>query len=600
MQEYTVFKKFTAQDQATVPFNANKQYNFIGSASVDTNGVKYFHAQWPSESVSLYSSASSVYGGDTKNLLKYYQIDHLFYRGRGSFEHQRRNVGNSFGNFHYDNQQRSLYNKVNIVSIPAGHYGHSIKKGSFYLSASLSPQFNSNKYLGQHAILVDDSEGNLIISGTKVEDYNTDISENILNIGPIKGFRRHDLSVYSGYINVNSYQEMPYWRRGKSKPNASPHDTYSTPDFGDEFDDSYYFNLIEYKKVKFKEIELFPKTTSSVVEFDGSTSQIKLGNNEKFDFNKGDDFTITLWASVDTYDPINTELNTPQYLISKSTTKTVSIPQTSQTANPIKLNVTGAFQPTDIDAGPRYPFEVYVQNDIKYGAGSPFIYFSRADENSSNLVSSSFATGSAMQHITCRYSSSVMEIYINGLKSGTSTTDTLGAITENNANIYIGNKGGKENYLSGSLSQINIYNTFLTDTQVKNHYSSSNGSPYAGNIFYSHGIATITHPKLTYAMSGSSPERIKYQGNHLIYENEYQCTAEEHEFNSTLNISARKRKKSLDSTLANFTTGSFWRPYVTTIGLYNEEKELLVIGKLGQPIRMSDETDTTFIVRWDT
>ena len=128
MQEYTVFKKFTAQDYATVPFNANKQYNFIGSASVDTNGVKYFHAQWTSESVSLYSSASSVYGGDTKNLLKYYQIDHLFYRGRGSFEHQRRNVGNSFGNFHYDNQQRTLYNKVNIVSIPAGHYGHSIKK----------------------------------------------------------------------------------------------------------------------------------------------------------------------------------------------------------------------------------------------------------------------------------------------------------------------------------------------------------------------------------------------------------------------------------------------------------------------------------------
>ena len=28
--------------------------------------------------------------------------------------------------------------------------------------------------------------------------------------------------------------------------------------------------------------------------------------------------------------------------------------------------------------------------------------------------------------------------------------------------------------------------------------------------------------------------------------------------------------------------------------------ELLVVGKLGQPVRMSDETDTTFIIRWDT
>ena len=39
--------------------------------------------------------------------------------------------------------------------------------------------------------------------------------------------------------------------------------------------------------------------------------------------------------------------------------------------------------------------------------------------------------------------------------------------------------------------------------------------------------------------------------------------------------------------------------YVTTVGLYNEDNELLVVGKLGQPIRMSDETDTTFIVCFD-
>ena len=52
--------------------------------------------------------------------------------------------------------------------------------------------------------------------------------------------------------------------------------------------------------------------------------------------------------------------------------------------------------------------------------------------------------------------------------------------------------------------------------------------------------------------------------------------------------------------LANFTTSSYFKPYVTTIGLYNENNDLLVVGKLGQPIRMSDETDTTFIMRWDT
>jgi hypothetical protein len=52
--------------------------------------------------------------------------------------------------------------------------------------------------------------------------------------------------------------------------------------------------------------------------------------------------------------------------------------------------------------------------------------------------------------------------------------------------------------------------------------------------------------------------------------------------------------------MADFATSSLFKPYVTTIGLYNEDNELLVVGKLGQPIRMSDETDSHFIVRWDT
>ena len=52
--------------------------------------------------------------------------------------------------------------------------------------------------------------------------------------------------------------------------------------------------------------------------------------------------------------------------------------------------------------------------------------------------------------------------------------------------------------------------------------------------------------------------------------------------------------------IADFTTSSIFQPYVTTVGLYNEANELLVVGKLGQPIRTAQETDTTFILRWDT
>ena len=64
------YKKLTAQDVAVVPFNAHKQYDF-DSASCSTNRINHYNTQWTSESISLYTSTSAVYGGDVKNILKY-------------------------------------------------------------------------------------------------------------------------------------------------------------------------------------------------------------------------------------------------------------------------------------------------------------------------------------------------------------------------------------------------------------------------------------------------------------------------------------------------------------------------------------------------
>jgi hypothetical protein len=50
----------------------------------------------------------------------------------------------------------------------------------------------------------------------------------------------------------------------------------------------------------------------------------------------------------------------------------------------------------------------------------------------------------------------------------------------------------------------------------------------------------------------------------------------------------------------NEITGSDFDPYATTVGLYNDANELLVVGKLSRPYRMPPNTDITFIVRWDS
>jgi hypothetical protein len=51
--------------------------------------------------------------------------------------------------------------------------------------------------------------------------------------------------------------------------------------------------------------------------------------------------------------------------------------------------------------------------------------------------------------------------------------------------------------------------------------------------------------------------------------------------------------------LRDFATGSDFMPYATTIGLYNDNNELLMVGKFGQSIPISNEIDTTFVIRYD-
>jgi hypothetical protein len=152
-------------------------------------------------------------------------------------------------------------------------------------------------------------------------------------------------------------------------------------------------------------------------------------------------------------------------------------------------------------------------------------------------------------------------------------------------------------------------------------------SSIVGQIFYSHGIATLTTGGLEnmasnlnyYYLTGSGygvgdygqniygvaptriypylfPSTISFMSSYRIYENQYKCTIRENEFNYTQNPSSLSGSGEF---YYSFITGSYFSPYVTTMGLYNDAKELLVVGKLSQPIPISLYTDTTFIVNFD-
>ena len=172
-----------------------------------------------------------------------------------------------------------------------------------------------------------------------------------------------------------------------------------------------------------------------------------------------------------------------------------------------------------------------------------------------------------------------------------------------------------------------------------------------GNIFYNQGIIVITNNSDNVI---SSSWELNYKSTETIYEHEYLLIVNEDEFNVSQNPSAvitlnqetssfvttdlklvktitnpgvkYIRKKSILSTgdILDFrftssvdtninagfehwdlsgsvdSTGSFLTPFITTIGLYDDNCDLVAVAKLPQPIKSEPDIPVNFIIRFDT
>lgn len=141
----------------------------------------------------------------------------------------------------------------------------------------------------------------------------------------------------------------------------------------------------------------------------------------------------------------------------------------------------------------------------------------------------------------------------------------------------------------------------LTDDGEGNILS---GSTIIGNIFYPHGLITITSASTDVITNfiTSSNVTCSFLSSYTIYETQYKCTIRENEFNSTLNpssISGSTSDGEKNGIPYGFVTESYFSPYITTIGLYDEAQNLLAIGKLAQPLPSSPTTDTTILINID-
>ena len=96
------------------------------------------------------------------------------------------------------------------------------------------------------------------------------------------------------------------------------------------------------------------------------------------------------------------------------------------------------------------------------------------------------------------------------------------------------------------------------------------------------------------------PYTISFKNEHTIQETSVQCTVHEDEFNMSYNPSLLKDRINHSSSLVDFATGSEFTPYSTGLGLYDDDGNLLAIGKFGKPVPMSKKTDINFVLKFDT
>tara|TARA_B100001059_G_scaffold222132_1_gene245778 strand:- start:273 stop:1235 length:963 start_codon:yes stop_codon:yes gene_type:complete len=127
--------------------------------------------------------------------------------------------------------------------------------------------------------------------------------------------------------------------------------------------------------------------------------------------------------------------------------------------------------------------------------------------------------------------------------------------------------------------------------------SSITGSSY-GSALYGTGVyGSNDISELNEFITGSNIT-CSFQSTTTIYESQYKCTLRENEYNYTQNPSAIS--SSLNSGIVHdFLTGSYFEPYITTVGLYNNANQLVAVGKLAQPLQSSNTTDTTILVNLD-
>ena len=289
--------------------------------------------------------------------------------------------------------------------------------------------------------------------------------------------------------------------------------------------------------------------------------------------------------------------------------------------------------------------QIYVGEGIKKGSVSLIEGANTyIDDNNGNLIGSE---GDVINFSVFNNNNSTDSIFTDILN--TSYTVTVTNINFNTNSVTLRYLG--EDY-SANLVSFNVEDNGEMIVDNLEFLDSAAGSDKIGNIFYNQGLVVLTKQPET-RLTGSWD--ISFKSTKTIYEHEYLLIVNPDEFNFSQNPSAVKDvgfeytnitgsdgrlykvntksglrfvKKIVQTDSGDIldyrytssrpgysdwkggfddweisgsvdTTGSFLTPYITTIGLYDDDMDLVAVAKLPQPIKSEPDFPVNFIVRFD-
>ncbi len=624
------FKTFNPEDASQTPFVAHKQWTIsdgqLDSAIIANTGSKatgssYYLATYSTSSTRGFQSGSSAEPSHNNkyDFIMHSSIDQMFYRfSQKGLE----NESNAKPCQWYDGnrQNRDLHRYAHVVSIPQAIYGEGIQKNSVVVVDNPTG-----------IILKDDGYANLY-DGT-IDTSNFVGDDNLVVHVPFSEGYKYLRPPHAGY----RIQSVSQGRHYGNKPGLN----YNGP---------FPFNVSTHK-VTFVDgmhgygMELAGNSGSYAILNKMGSGPTQYGTNQEF--------AVSMWLKI----PVSQSVSQSRWGSLNDNYETWNLP--GGTRYRLKRRSLKAHQDNIIMSkrkwawGSCFPFEISVGNswpeDPLRGSYNGKIVFRRSDGHTEKtIVSSEQYNDNTWRHFLFQKTGSNLEMYCNGTLIGTKADYPKDHQNSVNNNWPISIGGGRivEAYMGytdgtgttgdygnaelkthyrpikyvsstqiryeqaiesmvkpfkGAVDEVRIYNQAIPVASITALSESVNNTNIVGNVFYDYGIATVTDPRQKYRdmFSDNTKHYISFKGSHTIIEEEYYCHIRSTDFDVSMNPTIRKNNSSLESELKGVASSSYFHPYITTVGLYNNDLDLIAVAKLASPLKKPKNMDTTIVVRID-